>query len=413
MKLTPTTKRVAVGLLAAALPLSMAACTKGASSSSGGAGGELTLWTHNAGNKAELGVDHGDRQRLQRQPEQVQGQGPGVPAGLLQRVRRRGRGDAKKLPCILDIDGPNVPNWAWAGYLAPLDGHGRHAVEVPADRRSASTTTRCTRSATTTSRSAMFARKSVLDKYGIRIPTIDQPWTEDEFDAALAKIKASGKFAEPARPRDRRHRRVVALRVLAVPAELRRRPDRPQRLQDAPRACSTAPRRWRGRPGSGAWSPRATCRRSPARTRPADFINGKTAIIWTGTLERPRHRARLRRRRRCSCRRRTSATARRSAAARGSGACSQNCSDHGRRAGLPEVRRAGQVRRERRDGIGHHPGHRRGRGAWSRATRRAGENEIFLDVRRRSSPWCGPSTPGYPFIATDVREGGAGHPHRR
>ena len=34
MKLTPT-KRVAVGLLAAALPLSMAACTKGGSSSSG------------------------------------------------------------------------------------------------------------------------------------------------------------------------------------------------------------------------------------------------------------------------------------------------------------------------------------------------------------------------------------------
>ncbi len=29
---------------------------------------------------------------------------------------------AKKLPCILDIDGPNVPNWAWAGYLAPLEG---------------------------------------------------------------------------------------------------------------------------------------------------------------------------------------------------------------------------------------------------------------------------------------------------
>ena len=34
MKLTSTTKRVAVGLLAAALPLSMAACAKGGSSSS-------------------------------------------------------------------------------------------------------------------------------------------------------------------------------------------------------------------------------------------------------------------------------------------------------------------------------------------------------------------------------------------
>ena len=51
----------------------------------------------------------------------VQGQDPGVPAGLLQRRRRPPR-RAEKLPCILDIDGPNVPNWAWAGYLAPLEG---------------------------------------------------------------------------------------------------------------------------------------------------------------------------------------------------------------------------------------------------------------------------------------------------
>ena len=55
MKLTSKTTRVAVGILAVALPLSMAACTKGGSSStSGAAGGELTMWTHNAGNKGEL-----------------------------------------------------------------------------------------------------------------------------------------------------------------------------------------------------------------------------------------------------------------------------------------------------------------------------------------------------------------------
>ena len=29
---------------------------------------------------------------------------------------------SKKLPCILDIDQPNVANWAWAGYLAPITG---------------------------------------------------------------------------------------------------------------------------------------------------------------------------------------------------------------------------------------------------------------------------------------------------
>ena len=39
---------------------------------------------------------------------------------------------SKKLPCILDIDGPNVPNWAWAGYLAPLEGMDDTLVQVPA-----------------------------------------------------------------------------------------------------------------------------------------------------------------------------------------------------------------------------------------------------------------------------------------
>src|SRR6478672_3149437 len=194
MKLTPT-KRVAVGLLAAALPLSMAACTKGASSSSGGAGGELTMWMHNAGNKAELASitaivnDYNASQKkykvkIQAFPQDSYNQSVVAAAA------------SKKLPCILDIDGPNVPNWAWAGYLAPLTGldstlskylptvlgkwdnktysYGYYDVAL-----------------------VMVTRKSILDKYGIRVPTADSPWTKDEFDAALKKIKASGDFQNP------------------------------------------------------------------------------------------------------------------------------------------------------------------------------------------------------------------------
>jgi multiple sugar transport system substrate-binding protein len=195
MKLTPTTKRVAVGLLAAALPLSMAACTKGGSSSSGGAGGELTMWTHNAGNKAELAAitaivnDYNASQqkykvKIQAFPQDSYNQSVVAAAA------------SKKLPCILDIDGPNVPNWAWAGYLAPLEGldatlskylptvlgkydnktysYGYYDVAL-----------------------VMVTRKTILDKYGIRVPTTDSPWTKDEFNAALKKIKASGDFQNP------------------------------------------------------------------------------------------------------------------------------------------------------------------------------------------------------------------------
>ena len=43
----------------------------------------------------------------------------------------------------------------------------------------------------------MFARKSVLEENGIRIPTLDEPWTGEEFDEILVKLKDSGKYEYP------------------------------------------------------------------------------------------------------------------------------------------------------------------------------------------------------------------------
>ena len=43
----------------------------------------------------------------------------------------------------------------------------------------------------------MVTRKSTLEKYGIRIPTLEEPWTGEEFNAALATIKESGDFEFP------------------------------------------------------------------------------------------------------------------------------------------------------------------------------------------------------------------------
>ena len=43
----------------------------------------------------------------------------------------------------------------------------------------------------------MYARKTVLEQNNIRIPTIDKPWTGEEFNAALAKLKATGQWTAP------------------------------------------------------------------------------------------------------------------------------------------------------------------------------------------------------------------------
>ena len=89
------------------------------------------------------------------------------------------------------MDGPIVPNWAWAEYIQPLglptsitDNLLPTAVGTYQDEIYAAGYWDAALS--------IFARKSVLDANGIRIPTIDEPWTIDEFDAALATLKAAG-----------------------------------------------------------------------------------------------------------------------------------------------------------------------------------------------------------------------------
>ena len=100
---------------------------------------------------------------------------------------------AGNLPCILDVDGPVMPNWAWAGYMQPLpisdaalDGHldstiGRWGGEVYSVGLWEAAV-------------ALYSRQSTLDALGLRTPTLDEPWSLDEFNAALEAAKASGDY---------------------------------------------------------------------------------------------------------------------------------------------------------------------------------------------------------------------------
>jgi multiple sugar transport system substrate-binding protein len=190
--------RIAAVTLAVALPLAMAACAKGGSTSSGQDSGgtkTISMWTHNAGNKAELDSitaivnDYNASQTkykvaIQAFPQDSYNQSVVAAAA------------AKKLPCVLDIDGPNVPNWAWAGYLAPLEGMDdtlSKFLPTVLGKWNDKTYSYGFYDVALT----MVTRKSILTKYGIRVPTADKPWTSDEFTAALDKIKASGDFDYP------------------------------------------------------------------------------------------------------------------------------------------------------------------------------------------------------------------------
>ena len=151
----------------------------------------VTLWTHSAGNPAEMEkITEWIGEFNAAQPEyQVVFQAfpqaaynDAVVAGALSR----------SLPCILDVDGPIVPNWAYAGYLNELN--------IPAETLSAflpSTTgtwqDKVYGQGQFDAAVAILAKQSDLEALGLRTPTLEQPWTGEEFQGVLDAYKG-GEF---------------------------------------------------------------------------------------------------------------------------------------------------------------------------------------------------------------------------
>ena len=156
---------------------------------------ELTFWQHGAGNPWEprifgqivddFNASQSDwKVTLQQFPQAAYNDS--VTAAAL----------SGELPDIIDVDGPIMPNWAWAGYLAPLeitDEEVKGFLPGAIGRWDGQIYSVGLWDAAV----AMITRKSTLEKYGIRIPTIEEPWTGEEFNAALEAIKASGDFEYP------------------------------------------------------------------------------------------------------------------------------------------------------------------------------------------------------------------------
>ncbi len=103
---------------------------------------------------------------------------------------------AGTLPDILDVDGPVMPNWAWAEYMQPL-GIDEGILEGFLPGPIGSWNGEIYSVGLWDAAKAMTTRRSTLEKYGIRVPTLDEPWTGDEFNDALDTIKASGDFEYP------------------------------------------------------------------------------------------------------------------------------------------------------------------------------------------------------------------------
>ncbi|WP_125776620.1 ABC transporter substrate-binding protein [Antribacter gilvus] len=187
-------RRIVAASLTALAVAGTAACSTGSSASSDGPA-TIDLWTHAGGNEAELGVINTIVEDFNASQDQYTVNVQDFPQDAYNDAVVAAA-SSDNLPCIVDVDGPNVANWAWAGYIQPLglpdetfegqlagtlgkiDGevyaYGYFDVAL-----------------------AMFSRQSVLDEAGVRVPTVAEPWTKDEFMDALAKIDGLGQFEHP------------------------------------------------------------------------------------------------------------------------------------------------------------------------------------------------------------------------
>lgn len=185
-------RRHLIKLAAASGGAALAGPALAACGTSGAADGELTLWSHNAGSPLEIAVTEEIIKAFNGNQEAVQAALEPFPQDVYNDTVNAAAlsGD---LPDLLTVDGPNVPNWAWAGHLQPLEvpeaitskflpstlgifqdqlysvGHWEAACSI-------------------------FARQSVLETAGVRIPSIESPWSREEFDDALTAVKNTGGY---------------------------------------------------------------------------------------------------------------------------------------------------------------------------------------------------------------------------
>jgi multiple sugar transport system substrate-binding protein len=104
---------------------------------------------------------------------------------------------AKKLPCVLDFDGPGVYSHAWAGNIIPLD-------QFPAIKQIRNNVQRTLIAQGSyngklyslgqyDSGLAIWGNRRLLEKAGVRIPkSVADAWTGEEFETVLRKLKESG-----------------------------------------------------------------------------------------------------------------------------------------------------------------------------------------------------------------------------
>jgi multiple sugar transport system substrate-binding protein len=104
------------------------------------------------------------------------------------------------LPCLLDIDGPYLAEFAWPQDFQPIDRFvPRKMLDdfLPSVVEQGRYQGRLYSLGQFESGLVLWGNLRYLRAVGARIPTLKAPWHLDEFEQVLARLAATGKFAYP------------------------------------------------------------------------------------------------------------------------------------------------------------------------------------------------------------------------
>lgn len=167
-----------------------------ASASVHGAPVEIKLWRHDTGD-LEMVAGKAAAERFNRSQDHWRVVIEAIPQGsYTESITAASL--VGQLPCIIAMDQPTVPNFAWAGHVQPLDqllpaqavapllagGRGTYKGRLYSVGQFDAVL-------------ALFSRRSQLAALGVRVATVDRPYTAAEFHDILVKVKQSGRYRFP------------------------------------------------------------------------------------------------------------------------------------------------------------------------------------------------------------------------
>ncbi|HDM8161375.1 TPA: extracellular solute-binding protein [Vibrio harveyi] len=157
---------------------------------------EIKVWRHQTGD-AEMQASAAMVERFNQSQDKWQVVVESIPEGAYnESVTAAAMAD--QLPCAMTIDQPTVPNFAWSGFIRPLDDlMDKMDYNTVLEGGKGIYKDRLYSLGQFDVSLVLFSRYSTLKANGIRIPTVDKPWNEKEFEQALSTLKASGDFAYP------------------------------------------------------------------------------------------------------------------------------------------------------------------------------------------------------------------------